>query len=137
MTIAQWSDDFKTGEEEIDKEHWGLFAQINDLSDKLSQGAAESSVVSTLDALVVYVEVHFEHEERLMEETGYPDLESHKKAHRALDLRVAEFQDAFLRSPETFDYDALMEFLSNWLHQHILKLDMDFAAYHKGRQAQG
>jgi len=137
MTIVQWSDDFKTGEKEIDKEHWGLFALINDLADKRAHGADESSIASTLQALVAYVDVHFEHEERLMEETGYPELESHKKAHQALDRQVADFQDAYERSPETFDYETLMEFLSNWLGQHILKLDMDFAAYHKSRQAQG
>ncbi|MBC8339124.1 MAG: hemerythrin family protein [Rhodospirillales bacterium] len=137
MTIAQWSDDYKTGEKEIDKEHWGLFALINDLNEKRLHGADEKSIASTLYALVAYVDVHFEHEERLMEETGYPELDSHKKAHEALDRRVMEFQDAFLGSPETFDFEALMDFLSNWLQQHILKLDMDFAAYHKKRQGEG
>lgn len=135
MAIVEWSDDFKTGEDEIDKEHWGLFALIHDLGDKLAQGAVEASIDSTIEALVAYVDVHFEHEQRLMQATGYPSFEAHKKAHEALARRVAGFKKDYGRAPETFDFDALMEFLSNWLSEHILKLDMEFAAYHKKQRA--
>lgn len=137
MAMVKWSDDFKIGEREIDKEHWGLFALIHDLSDKREQGALETSVAATMEALVAYVDVHFEHEERLMQETGYPGYGAHKKVHAALGRRVGEFRDDFLRGPETFDYDELMEFLSNWLGQHILKLDMEFASFLKKQRAQG
>lgn len=131
MTIIEWSNDFKIGEDEIDKEHWGLFALIHDLGDKLAGGASEDSVAVTIEALVAYVDVHFDHEERLMQETGYPGFAAHKKAHEALAKRVAELKEDLRRAPNTFDYSALMEFLSNWLSQHIIKLDMEFAAYHK------
>jgi hemerythrin-like metal-binding protein len=133
MAIIEWSEDFKIGEDEIDKEHWGLFALIHDLGDKLALGAAEASINATIEALVAYVNVHFEHEERLMQETGYPAFETHKKAHEALARQVAGFQEDLRRAPETFDFEALMEFLSNWLSEHILKLDMEFAAYHKNQ----
>lgn len=131
MVMVEWSDDFKIGEDEIDKEHWGLFALINDLGDKRAQGAVETSVASTVEALVAYVDAHFEHEENRMRETGYPGLEEHKKAHEALARRVGEFREEFNRAPETFNYDGFMEFLSNWLSQHILRLDMEFAAFLK------
>jgi len=135
MTVVEWSNDFKIGEDEIDKEHWGLFALIHDLGDKRAQGALETSVAATIDALVAYVDVHFEHEERLMRETGYPGLAAHKKVHEALGRRVGEFQADFQRAPENFDYEELMEFLSNWLSQHILKLDMEFAGFLKRQRA--
>ncbi len=131
MEIVKWSDDFKTGEDEIDKEHWGLFALIHDLGDKRAAGAVETSIAATIEALATYVDVHFEHEERLMQATGFPAFEAHKKAHEVLRRRVREFQEDFRRAPETFDHDALMEFLSNWLSQHILKRDMEFAAFHR------
>ena len=135
MAIIAWSEDFKIGETEIDKEHWGLFALIHDLGDKLARNAAESSIHATMEALVGYVAVHFEHEERLMQQTGYPGFEAHKQAHAALAGRVRQFQEDLQRAPEAFNYKELMEFLSNWLSQHIRKLDMDFAAYHKKQQA--
>lgn len=132
MSSVQWSDAFKIGEDEIDKEHWGLFALIHDLEDKLSQGAAEASIHATVDALEAYVNVHFEHEERAMQECDYPAFEAHRRAHAALSSRVVLLKREYERAPEAFDYEAMMEFLSSWLSEHIVKLDMDFAIYHKG-----
>ncbi len=131
MAIAQWNDDLKTGEEEVDKEHWGLFALINDLNGKWADGASVASMNSTFEALTSYVDVHFEHEERLMDSTGYPELSMHKNAHAILKQLVLNFKEEFNQSPETFNYNALMEFLSNWLNSHILELDMKFSVYHR------
>ena len=71
-----------------------------------------------------------------MEETGYPDFENHKKTHEALGRRVDQFRFDFEGAPATFDYDALMEFMSTWLRLHILKVDMEFAAYLKKHRAE-
>lgn len=131
MAIVAWSEEFKVGDKEIDKEHWGLFALIHDLEGKLADGVAEQSIQVTIDALVAYVDVHFEHEERVMKAEGYPKFEEHKEAHRDLERQVDAFQEELKRAPDTFDYAALMEFLSNWLSEHIIKLDMDFAAFRK------
>ena len=129
--MLEWSDDLKIGETEIDKEHWGLFALIHDLQEKHTHGATDASIDTTLDALTAYVEVHFEHEERLMEETGYPELESHKQAHAMLKKQVHGFMKDLHNSPSSMVLDALMNFLSTWLTNHIGNVDMAFARYHK------
>lgn len=131
MSIVKWSDDYKIGDEQIDKEHWGLFALVQDLADKREQGASESSTAATLEALVDYVNIHFEHEEGLMLESLYPGLEAHKRAHEGLEHLVELTLDDYRRAPENFDHEVLMEFLSNWLAKHILVVDMEFAAYYK------
>jgi hemerythrin len=135
MAIVKWSDSFKIGEVEIDNEHWELFALINDLSDKHTIGVSPASISVTLIALVNYIEAHFDHEERLMEESSYPDIQAHKQAHKALDLQVREFQSVFMTNPYSFDYDALFEFLTNWLKSHILKVDMKFAEFYKPQKS--
>lgn len=130
MAIVEWSDDFKLGEAEIDREHWGLFALINDLSDKHAQGAGDASITSTIDALAAYVDVHFEHEERLMRSVGYPELDSHIELHVALARRVEEYKAAFERQAARFDFNGFTAFLTEWLTDHILHEDMQFAKYH-------
>ena len=97
----------------------------------MAQGAARDSIGVTIEALVAYVDVHFEHEERLMRETGFPGLDKHLIAHKAREQQVDEFKKDFEHDQDKFDFDALMEFLSNWLSEHILKQDMKFAAFHK------
>lgn len=130
MILVEWSNRLKTGEREIDQEHWGLFALIKDLDDKILQGCADNSIRATIEALCAYVEVHFEHEERIMEEVDYPERESHILAHKALARQVGIFAAQYKKSPKTFDSHELMEFLSVWLNEHIMKLDMDFATFH-------
>ena len=126
MAIVKWSDDFKLGEAEIDREHWGLFAHINDLSDQHAQGAGGASITSTIDALAAYVDVDLEHEERLMRTVGYPKLDSHIELHVALARRVEEYKAAIERQAARFDSNGFTAFLTD----HILHEDMQFAKYH-------
>jgi hemerythrin len=133
MAIVEWSDDFKLGEAEIDREHWGLFALINDLSDKHAQGAGDASITSAIDALAAYVDVHFQHEERLMRAVGYPELDSHIELHVALARRVEEYKSRCVRQAARFDFDGFTAFLTEWLTDHILHEDMQFAKYHHMR----
>ena len=130
MAIVEWSDDFKLGEAEIDREHWGLFVLINDLSDQHAQGAGDASITSTIDAWAAYVDVDFEHEERLMRTVGYPELDSHIELHVALARRVEEYKAAFERQAARFDSKGFTAFLTEWLNDHILHEDMQFAKYH-------
>ena len=123
MAIVEWSEDFKLGEAEIDRKHWGLFALTNDLSDQHAQGAGDAS---TIDAWAAYVGVDFEHEERLMRTVGYPKLDSHIELHVALARRVEEYKAAFERQAARFDSNGFTAFLTD----HILHEDMQFAKYH-------
>ena len=126
MAIVEWSDDFKLGEAEIDRKHWGLFALTNDLSDQHAQGAGDASITSTIDAWAAYVDVHFEHEERLMRTVGYPELDRHIQLHVALAPRVEEDKAAFERQAACFDSNGFTAFLTD----HILHEDMQFVKYH-------
>ena len=75
MTFGKWSDDSKIGEGEIEWEHGGLFALINDLAEKRT-GAGKHSVAASIEALAGYVEVHFGHYARLLRHIGHPQKPS-------------------------------------------------------------
>ncbi len=130
MVIVEWSDDFKLGEAEIDRKHWGLFALSNDLSDQHAQGAGDASITSTVDAWAAYVDVDFQHEERLMRTVGYPELDSHIELHVALARRVEEYKAAFECQAARFASNGFTTFLTEWLTDYILHEDMQFAKYH-------
>lgn len=134
MAIIKWSDDYKIGHKQIDQEHWGLFAIIHDLDGKLSLGADETSIAITIEALVDYVAVHFEHEERLMRLSGYPGFYEHKKLHNELAEKVHQYEEVFLRAPKGFNYEEFMEFLGDWLATHIVEEDTQIANCIKNAQ---
>lgn len=135
MAVIKWSDRFKIGEETLDKEHWGLFALIDDFDNKVRHDDNRESTEATLEALVDYVDYHFRHEEELMEKTGYPDLEKHKKSHAGLEKKLMIFQKNYNHNKDKFDFETFLEFLGEWLTVHILIHDMDFANFHKESEA--
>lgn len=125
MPMFPWSKEYETGIDAIDRDHWGLFALINDLHDKVDAGAYDTLGV-TIQAPIDYVNVHFDREEWLMEEAGYLDLETHRLAHRRVADKVAGYQRQFEAAPEAFDLDGFLAFLSLWLSDHIIKTDMAY-----------
>jgi hemerythrin-like metal-binding protein len=70
MPFMEWSDRYATGIEDIDNDHRTLFTFVNDLHDKIADGAADDDVGATLAGLVNYVQVHFEREEMIMTKAG-------------------------------------------------------------------
>ena len=67
--------------------HWyhrTLFTFVNDLHDKVSDGASAEPIAETLFGLVNYANVHFVREENFLEEAGYEELEDHAETHRRL-----------------------------------------------------
>ena len=131
MAFVEWSDEYKTGNRDIDHEHWGLFALVNDLADKVEVGAADASIAVTIEALVGYVEAHFEREEEIMRKAGYPALETHLAAHRRLESSVEFFKTYYDDTPEKFPYQDFLDFLKAWLTSHIMKEDMAYVPYLK------
>ncbi len=126
MPFMQWSEEYATGITDIDNDHQVLFMFVNDLHDKISSGASDDDIATTLSGLVNYVNVHFEREEIFMADAGYEDLEDHAEAHRRLSARVFSLKEQFDDCPAEFNREAFLEFLKGWLTGHILYTDMDY-----------
>jgi len=80
---------------------------------------------STLDSLVRYTQAHFTAEERLMEQSGYPDLAAHKREHEALTEKVLDFQRNFDAGRIGMGVE-VMQFLGSWLQGHIRGSDKKY-----------
>ena len=94
--------------------HWyhrTLFTFVNDLHDKVSDGASAEPIAETLFGLVNYANVHFVREENFLEEAGYEELEDHAEAHRRLSVSVSSLKEQFNVSLENFNKAAFLEFL--------------------------
>jgi len=126
MPVLVWSDDYKTGIPDIDKEHKVLFTLINDLSERVDSGSTETAIRATISALVDYVDYHFAREEGLMVTCFYHDLENHIAGHRKMQGQIESYRNSFDRDPENFDIADFMGFLTYWLKGHILQCDMAY-----------
>jgi len=81
--------------------------------------------------LVRYVNEHFQREERLMHDCGYPDLAEHRDRHRRFSAKVYAIEQIHRVDPGSINLEELVEFLRGWLVRHILGADRDFGPYLK------
>lgn len=130
-----FTEKYMTGIEAIDEEHRGLFEIIGNAYRMIESGIMVSDhyddIMSLLDQLEEYTEVHFAHEEEYMEQIGYPKLEEQRRAH-AVFLDRLEEKDLGENLDNQQEYlENLLDFLYAWLGNHILKMDKPIGSYKK------
>lgn len=124
--MYQFTDDIRTGIEEIDREHEGLFNLINKAQDMLGESGADVQIVAKelIKKLKDYAESHFAHEEAYMKKIGDSELDSQKIEHadfteRINGIEIEGLDDDTVKEKMT----ELLEYLSHWLLKHIVGSD--------------
>jgi hemerythrin-like metal-binding protein len=112
---------------EIDNQHQALFGMINDLWHTIIDRSSSETVTIVLTKLERYTILHFEAEEDLMRSLGYPRLDAHRKAHQIFVQRIKKEKQKQIEG-RTAGL-AMLHFLNDWLVEHILTLDRDYANY--------
>jgi hemerythrin len=135
MTFMSWRKDYEVGVAQIDAEHRNLFDLINASHAAYARGETQREIAYVLNRLTAYAEEHFQHEEKLMRDNGYPQLDAHHELHSALVLSIFAINerlaaDTVMASKET------AQFLKSWLLDHILKHDMDIGDFLRRKSVQ-
>lgn len=123
-----WKDEYSVGVEAMDNEHRKLLNLINHLQTAIHYQTGGGFEQEALNELMDYTRYHFQHEEELMQQYGYPNLEAHQKLHRDM---VAQ-AEAFVAEYRTKGHKALedvAEYLKDWLVKHINGTDKDYGAF--------
>lgn len=128
MALIQWNDSFSVKVAEIDRQHQKLVSMINDLSDAMKQGKGKDVLGNIISGLVSYTATHFKTEEKYFDQFGYPETDSHKKEHAAFVKKVTDFKDGFEKGKLGLSIK-VMNFLSDWLKNHIKKTDMKYSQF--------
>lgn len=128
MPLIQWRDDFNVGVVMVDQQHHQLVNILNQLHDAMKSGCRQEEVGAVLNELISYTRFHFNAEEKLMTDCGYPGADEHTRKHRAMVARVGDFvEDMRLNSVST--PVKLLNFLKEWLTKHILVTDREMAQF--------
>jgi hemerythrin len=132
----RWSSDLETGVRAIDRQHEELIGMLNELDAAHAGGCPQSVLDDVLQRLGTYVIFHFGTEEALM--AGLPHNEEHARQHRHEHAGFIE-KLAGLRAQGADNgrqtMEALIDYLNEWLYQHILKSDRELAALLNRKQA--
>lgn len=128
----KWTDEMSVGDEVIDEEHRVLVDLLNRLRAAAEDYGDAATVGGVLARLYQYSRAHFEHEERILEASGYPDLEEHRQEHEKLKVKLAKILDSDSPSPSGSLLDDLVAFVESWFHDHFLTMDKRYRAWLAG-----
>ncbi len=128
MALITWTEDFSVGVVEIDNQHKKLVNMINELHHAMAEGKGNMNVGDIINRLVDYSVYHFKTEEKYFDKFNYPETEAHKKIHSDFVKKVSIFKGEFDNNEVMLTIDVL-NFLSNWLREHILGEDMDYSDF--------
>lgn len=128
--IIEWNDKYKVNIIEIDAQHEKLFAIYNNLVDAMYKGVGVKELGNALNELLDYTVVHFMTEEGYLEKYRYPELESHRSAHKDFRNRVYILHKEFSEGKPVLTAE-VVEYLRDWLKQHVLNVDQQYAPHLK------
>lgn len=126
-----WSEQYEVGIELIDSDHQKLVGLLNQVVSAANFHMGDNYLRGVIGELIDYTKYHFEREENLMKENGYPDLEAHIDQHKSMIEQVDQFHARIEKSPNCGD-NVCMDihlFLKSWLLNHITHTDKEAARY--------
>ena len=129
MPLMEWTDKLSVGVPSIDAQHKKLVSMANTLYDAMKAGHGKEILDETLAGLINYTVTHFKYEEKLFAQTGYPSTAPHLKQHEDLTKQVLAIQEKMKKGVSFAQSMEVMEFLKNWLTNHILVSDKAYGPY--------
>lgn len=130
--MFKWKENLSCGIEEIDNQHKQLLKLGSELYDifKLDDEHDKyDDIMEILSKLADYTVYHFGYEEQLLETYEYPNLESHKKQHQVLVIKIQDLLKQDIDSKQSSITMDLMMFIADWIERHILGSDHQYASF--------
>jgi len=132
MAFMPWSDELITGIQSIDDQHQWLVKATNQLHDEINKAEPDSEQIGKiLEGLIEYTFNHFIVEEDMFKRFDYPQSEAHIEEHNKFTATAALLLTKF-ESGQSVNNEAL-DFLKAWLIHHIMKVDMAYVPFLKGK----
>jgi|GEM_PF-599194 len=128
--LMPWGKRLMIGLTRVDDQHKELVSMVNELhrAMKMKIGAREAGNI--LQRLADYTVYHFGFEETLFDEYRYPEVAAHKEIHSDLVAKVIQIQEDFNAGKAALSME-LMDFLTHWLKEHIMKTDKAYVPFLK------
>ncbi len=132
MASIKWTRKMSVGVPELDDDHKGLLAVINELEVHATGEADEQAVRRSLNWLLRYAQTHFAREQAVMTCCNFPMLSEHIDEHRDFVSRMHDSITAFDENPDLAAAnvrDTLISYLEKWWYHHILSEDMKYKRF--------
>jgi hemerythrin len=128
----RWDFSYSVKIAELDHQHQRLFRTVAELEYAVRMGRADYVIDEVLEKVIEHTISHFAAEENLMEQHEFPGLAAHRRDHQMLAQKLTKFNLSNLAGRPDVPA-ALLDFLQDWLREHILKTDREYSEYLNAR----
>ena len=120
-----WGPFFKSGNDQIDKEHEQLISLSNEIISNCFKKDNEEEMLVLFKQLLDHVVKHFENEEKILEKYKYKEYEQHKLIHKDLAVKAKHMYES-LESGIISPVTVVKYIVQDVVVGHIIKSDFDF-----------
>jgi hemerythrin-like metal-binding protein len=124
---VDWLPEYSVEVAEIDEQHKKFVLLINDLYDAVEIGCVDITLGDTIEQLLAYADYHFATEEKYFDKFDYAKAGEHRLIHMQFRETVQGFHDHY-PGKELECSKKIMEFMKNWLTNHIITKDHEYSA---------
>ena len=128
MANIEWLDDFNINVRELDAQHRTMAGLVNRLHRAVEDREGRAAVAAILAELVECTREHFEMEERMMLEHGYPEYSAHTREHREL-MGQLETVRRKVTEGTGLVFAQGADFSSDWIMVHLLDSDKKLGVF--------
>ena len=126
----KWDKRLKLGISFMDTEHEDILNKMKRVIENIDYQLPSDEDVDKYIELEEMISLHFNHEELLMRQYTYPDMNDHLKAHEKIQTRISRFKEKYYTTG--FDESDLKRIDSevNYLFKvHLLEDDRDLEVF--------
>ncbi|MCL2202735.1 MAG: bacteriohemerythrin [Defluviitaleaceae bacterium] len=126
----EWSPKYLTGNALVDSEHEQIFAMVTDVIGQKFKERGEK-IETVINFFVSYTLQHFSHELKLMEDSGYPEIQEHKRQHAEYMEKVNALKAKIETDPNRDISVEVGDVIADWLENHVLCSDKKMALHYR------
>ncbi|OGI23145.1 MAG: hypothetical protein A2287_05045 [Candidatus Melainabacteria bacterium RIFOXYA12_FULL_32_12] len=136
----EWTEDLRTGIEEIDEQNKKIIDNVNALYQACKESKCKDEIIKIVEDLDFYTTVHFEIEEKYMKTYDYSKYLEHKKAHTFFKdtYEQIRYHYHYVEGNPPYKYRHvylyalhLHQTLVDWLNVHLITFDKEFINFLK------
>jgi hemerythrin len=124
--MVEWKTENRVGIFKIDEQHQNIFRILNKLATAIEEDKDRKILLYILSDLVKHFNYHFTDEEIYLE--VHPDFNDHHQKHWELTEKILDFEKQS-RKNTAFNFGEVLDFLNNWLKNHIFEADIEYFQY--------
>lgn len=128
MPGIEWIKEYSVNIKVLDEQHHQIIGVCNLLNEIILAEQSQQRMNEVFNHLMRYVTVHFSTEEKLMAEHGFPGYEEHCAEHAQCREAILKYKGRFEQGEKNLPV-ALVVFLSEWLHHHLLEVDKKYTSF--------